>query len=449
MPDPRASVHIGIVADDEPQPLEVADDLPFRILVLADLTGRKNKELRAPLAGRRPIAIDRDNFDDVVSQLQPSLRLSGLDLRFTQLDDFHPDQLYERLPVFRKLAKLREQPPQPRAQAAAPPPNLLESIVEQLGSETGARSEDAADLPAFLKKVTASSLEPREDPGRQAWAARTDTATAELMRGILHHPAFQKLEAAWRAVAFLVNRLDTDGPLKIHVLDVTLEELLDDEAATYALLQRRGDPWSVIVGDFSFAQNTEDAVRLHRLARAARLAGAPFLAEALPPSGTTAPEWQAFRGSADAVWVGLTVPRFLLRLPYGPGTSPVERFAFEEMPHQEHARYLWGNPAFCCALLLGRAFLREGWQMRPGVIREIENLPLHLYKEDGQMTAKPCAEVLLTERDADYIMENGFMPLATLKSTDSVLLVRFQSVADPLRALGGRWRPSSHAASVE
>jgi type VI secretion system protein ImpC len=269
------------------------------------------------------------------------------------------------------------------------------------------------------------------------------------MRGILHHPAFQKLEAAWRAVAFLVNRLDTNDLLKIYILDVTLEELLDDEAAVHALFTRRDDPWAVIVGDFSFGQTDADATRLQRLARAARSAGAPFLAEALPPSENPSPEWQAFRRSAHAAWIGLALPRFLLRLPYGAETSPIDRFDFEEMPQQTHAGYLWGNPAFCCALLLGQAFLRDGWQMRPGVVREVQNLPLHLYKEDGQTVPKPCAEVLMTEREADYVMENGFMPLASLKSTDSVLLVRFQSVTEPLRALSGRWSSSFSAAAVE
>jgi type VI secretion system protein ImpC len=131
----------------------------------------------------------------------------------------------------------------------------------------------------------------------------------------------------------------------------------------------------------------------------------------------------------------------LLRLPYGAATDPVESFSFEEMPDTpEHEDYLWGNPAFACALLLAQSFSDSGWQMRPGEHSEINGLPLHAYKQNGDSELKPCAEALLTERAAGKILENGLMPLVWLKSQDSVRLLRFQSVAKPLRALAGRWQ---------
>jgi type VI secretion system protein ImpC len=97
------------------------------------------------------------------------------------------------------------------------------------------------------------------------------------------------------------------------------------------------------------------------------------------------------------------------------------------------------NPAFCVAYLIGQSFRSEGWDLRPGSHRQVEGLPLHVYKSGGESVNKPCAEILLTENDAKLLLECGYMPLASMKNQDAVLLVRFQSIAEPLAALGGRW----------
>jgi len=380
------------------------------------------------------------------------LQLPQAPLRFRKLDDFHPDQIYQHTDLFRKFADLRSRPA-PAAAAAAPQParpivlppgqSLLDSMVEQ-EEEDASRAERVAeqrdDLADFIKKAMAPHLEAREDPRKQQWAARVDSAAGEQMRAVLHHPQFQALEAAWRGVQFLVDRLQPDRELKLYVFDATLEELMSDAGALGKCLGDGKDPWALIIGAFSFGQTPEDAARLRWLGRLAASLGAPFLGEALPLTETApAPHWQELAGSPEAKWIGLAVPRFLLRLPYGKATSPVEGFAFEEMPESVHAAYLWGNPAFCCGLVIGAAFRSDGWQLRAGQHRQIESLPQHIYRADGESVAKPCAEVLLTEADADFLLENGFMPLASMKDQDSALLVRLQSIALPLAPLSARW----------
>jgi type VI secretion system protein ImpC len=110
------------------------------------------------------------------------------------------------------------------------------------------------------------------------------------------------------------------------------------------------------------------------------------------------------------------------------------------MPEEsEHDDYLWGNPAFVCALLLAQSFSESGWELRPGQRAELDRLPVHVYRLDGDSEVKPCAEALMTTHTADRIMESGFMPLASMKGQDEVRLVRFQSIAHPLKALAGRW----------
>jgi type VI secretion system protein ImpC len=146
------------------------------------------------------------------------------------------------------------------------------------------------------------------------------------------------------------------------------------------------------------------------------------------------------RRAPVARWLGLALPRFLLRLPYGKNTDAIDSFAFEEMTTPpEHEWYLWGHPAIACAYLLGESFARYGWAMRPGAINEIDGLPAHVYKSDGESELKPCAEVLLTEEAAETLLDAGFMPLASIKGADRVRLVRFQSAANPPTPLAGRW----------
>jgi type VI secretion system protein ImpC len=437
------SIHLDIDPNAQSSRTNVADDEPFRILIIGDFGGRSSRGLRTRISNRRPKLIDRDNFDETLAALVPALQLGTIELTFSELDDFHPDRIFSRLQAFQKLQERRSMPPTLRPEAppaAAIPPNLLESILEQSPTGAEVKAEDAGDLAAFLKKVTAPYLQPRPGKHQEQWSARIDASFAELMRGILHQPFFQALEAAWRGVAMLVDRLDTDGALQLYVFDATLEELAEDDSELRSLVAESGKSWSVIVGDFEFGQSEHDAAVLRRIAQAARLARAPFLAGAAPPAGEAEAGWLEFRRSPEASWVGLAVPRFLMRLPYGAATSPIEAFPFEEMPEHQHSRYLWGNSAFCCAYLLALTFLSEGWEMRPGVHRRIDGLPLHTYEKDGDTLAQPCAEVFLSESDADFLLDNGFMPLASIRNSDSALLVRFQSVALPLSTLSGRWR---------
>jgi type VI secretion system protein ImpC len=297
-------------------------------------------------------------------------------------------------------------------------------------------------------------LEPRQDPRQLDWAARADAAVGEQMRAILHHPQFQALEAAWRAVAMLIDRLQPDADLRLYLFDATLEELVaaaspepsevgqDSSCQPGALEKCFGNsqaPWSLLVGNYAFSRSAADAARLRWLGELAASLGAPFLGEAMPPADPPDEEYQKLVRSAEARWIGLALPRFLLRLPYGQDTSPTGEFAFEEMPQSVHEDYLWGNPAFFCACVLGLAFRAEGWEMHPARHREIGNLPLHIYREDGASVAKPCAEILLTDTDAEFILDHGFMPLASMKDRDSVLLVRLQSIAGPPAPLFGRW----------
>ena len=487
-------------------------ETPFRIAILGDFSGRDNRGVSDSIlepGDRCPLFVDRDNLNEVLSKLGVEIHLpiggsdrAPVSIRFSELDGFHPDKVYEELEVFRSLREARrklEDPgtfaataakmgafeeDAPRRETRTPAPelgglttgSLLDQIVDQTEDKVpGARSSSVtSEWDEFLQQIVKPHLVPKEDPKQAEVLAAVDVSISELMRTVLHHPDFQAIEAAWRGVHFLVSRLETDTRLRLYLLDISKAELSSDLKAAedlratgiYRLLVEEtvetpgGEPWAVLAGNYTFDRTGEDAELLGRMAKIAGMAGAPFVSSAHAhllgceslietpdpddweqlPNEEGNEAWAALRGLPEAIYVGLALPRFILRLPYGEDTDPTEQFEFEEMaPKTVHEHYLWGNPALACAYLLSEAFSRHGWNLRPGVVQDIVGLPLHIYREEGESRIKPCAEVALTERAAERILEKGLMPLLSFRNQDTVRLARFQSLADPLTHLMGPW----------
>jgi type VI secretion system protein ImpC len=490
------------------------DSDPLRILVLGDFSGyglQGDTPDRTAIPQRRLHPVDLDNLDTVLGRLAPRLTLDTDNgerqhVTFSTLDDFHPDTLLQRVAWFGELrgiqAQLRD--PATRAGAAARLRTLLSmqspaaaadddsataaaagasendtgTLERLLGKPTGgpSRSEGQARsaVARLIDAAVSEHIVPEADATQQVYLDAAGQALGERMRQLLHHPGFQALEALWRGVALLVDRLELDESLELVLLDVTKQELARDaeqagnelaRSDLYRLLVEQGvqvqgaAPWSLLVGHFRFDHSADDIRLLALLGGIAALAGGPLLAQAdasllgcttladtpNPRDWTTADEdgrlrWDGLRASAVAPWIGLALPRLLLRLPYGPDTDEVDGFDFRELQGaDEHERFLWGNPALGCAMLIGQAFTERGWQMTPGDLQDIGELPAYVHTVDGEQQVLPCAEVLLTETAADRILAQGLMPLATLRNTNTVRLLRFQSIASPIRALAGAW----------
>jgi type VI secretion system protein ImpC len=442
-----ASVHLDVGEEPREDPRQ-EPDAPFRILVAGNFSGGASRI-------RKPVLIDRDSFEEVLSLYGPEIRLefakAPIPVRFRELEDFHPDSLFERLPPFQALRDMRQQleegiviPAEPEVSNLSGADLLASLMGEAPRSPSAAPVRSAWD--AMLHELVAPYAEPKPDRRLPAMIAQTDRAITGEMRGVLHHKAFQDLEALWRGLFFLIRRLETSQDLKVYVWDMPQAELSSPEGL--AALRRvaveetvgttGGDPWSVIAGLYYFGNEHE--ATLAQIAAIARAAGAPFLSGVAPDVVGLTRVFQTLRRSSDARWVGLAMPRFLLRLPYGEKTDSTETFGFEEMPDPpEHERYLWGNPAIACTYLLGEAFTRYGWGMRPGQVNQIDGLPAHVYRKDGEPELKPCAEVLLTQGSAEILLDLGLMPLLSMKGSDRVRLARFQSIAEPHAPLSGRW----------
>ena len=220
-----------------------------------------------------------------------------------------------------------------------------------------------------------------------------------------------------------------------------------------------GEPWSVLVGDYSFTTEAQNLSLLAALGAIASQAGGPFLAaadasmlgcrsllETPDPRDWKVKDkqaeqaWQTLRQSSVAEWIGLAQPRILLRLPYGKTSDPLEYFDFEELrPQHAHEDYLWGNPAFACALLIAMAFQTKGWSMQPGDYLDVEDLPAFTFEEEGEAKMMACAELFLIERAAEAMLDRGVMPMISYRNRNAVRLMRFQSIAEPLKALSGSW----------
>ncbi len=488
-----------------------SSETSFRVAILGDFSGRANRGISEvkTIAKRRAVLVDRDNFDEVLSRSGAGLQLAigdgSLNLRFSDLDDFHPDRIFLHLEAFSKLRELRSrlsdpstfqdaarelglrapasvsEPQRPDVSSAVAPSaaqlasgSLLDEMIEQTESRVAEdRYRHKPDaVREFAQRVAAEHQASLPDARQPEILSVIDRGVGELMRAVLHNRDFQELEALWRATFLLVRQLETGSQLKLYLIDISKEELAADlntvsnlrDTGTYRLLVEQSvetpgaELWSLIVGDYDFGSSSGDLAMLSRIAEIAHHAGAPFLAAASahllgrdslassphPREWKTplelAAAWVELRRQTEADSVGLALPRFLLRLPYGKKTWPLESFDFEEFPEQPvHEDYLWGNPAFAVALLLAQSFSESGWEMRPGMLTEIGGLPLHVFGKPGESESKPCAEILLTDVALERLLEEGLMPLVSFKDSDRARVMRFQSIAEPPRALFGRW----------
>jgi type VI secretion system protein ImpC len=476
---------------------------PFRCLVMGDFRGLGLAPAPQDLAGimeYKPRPVDIDNIDAVLAELHPKLQLNlpemiatPVELEFSSLDNFHPDLLCRQLPILQQLLGLKQRLGDPRTfreaadelrrllslpheateKAAVPAPeDDSDTLNRLLGATPPQRTPAANAVQDLIRHAVAPHAVPAADASQSAYVQMLDGLAANYLRALLHHPAFQTLEAAWRALYWLVSNTETDENLQIYLLDASAETLAADFAAAnaelrdsrfYRLLADQGasrlggQAWSLIIGNFAFGPDAASINLLAALGASSAANGAAFIAAAKPgllgcekpndlaepgtwkTPGQGAPDWMNLRRSAVAPWIGLTVPRFLLRLPYGKNGEATEHFGFEEITHPaSHEAYVWGNGAFACAHLLASAFREAGWEMQTDDYLEVGDLPAYTYKtEDGETLLQAVAELYLPERAIQALLDAGVMPLISHQRASVARLARFQSIADPPQTLAG------------
>ncbi len=443
---------IGVELDVDPHELEpeteplleLEPDAPLRMLVMGNFSGQSTKKL---------VRIDRDNLETVLAEFSPKVELNDTELLFRSLSDFEPESLFRKSELFAALRNQTGQPlyAEPDESGAAPlkptpeqmarltsPGGLLDAIVEKSAASAEQKPAKTDEFEAMVERIVAPYATPAESAESRQAATERAQRISLLMRHVLHDERFQAFEAGWRGLDLLVHGLDTDTKIHLYLLDISRERL----GEFYGLV---AGEWGLLIANFAFDRDRlEDVGLLEQLTGLAERLGTPLIAEWLTsqnedPKAQAA--WEKLRRSLKARYLALALPRFLLRLPYGKETIPVEGFEFEEMPGEPaHGEYLWGNPAMACGLVLGRLFEKQGaLTPTPGFLR-LSDLPMHIVKNE----ARPCTEVLLSEQDCLNLLDEGLLPLAGVKGADAIVFPRMQSIADP-GSLLARLRAASWA----
>jgi type VI secretion system protein ImpC len=455
--------------------------LPLRMLIVGDFGGHASRGEVRTGALARPRRANIESLPSLYTALAPRVRIAlGDEVPFTiafgDVDEFHPDHLYAAVDLFAPMRELRRQAQNPQTfaaaaahlglagQAAASPAGAGaegSDIERLLGRAPTAADKSAAPVSAtsvvdsMIRQAVGSHITAKPDPRQADLLAAIDRISAGLMRALLHHPAFQSVEAAWRGLDFLVRSLEIEEEIQLFVLDASAEEMgaafaasptLEESDLSRLLAGQGADaPWSLLVSLAPYQPTAGHAALLARLGAIAQDGGAALLAgmgwaawAAGFPSAADQQAWQELRGSACAASIGVALPRMLLRMPYGKKGEPVERFDFEEQPQVE--TYLWGSGALVCAALIGKSFgAAGGWDFSPGDIDSVDELPVPVVQRDGESVQMPSAEAWLAEAKVDAIIRDGFMPLVPVRGRGSVRLPRFQSIASPAAPLAGRW----------
>lgn len=338
--------------------------------------------------------------------------------------------------------------------------SLLDEIVQatRMGPADEGYSLTRQGVQAFIDELLKPGrAEARVTQGLvDEMIAGVDQKLSAQMDAILHNEEYKKLESAWRGLNFLVKRTDFRENLKIELLSVSKQQLLDDfedapeitKAGLYKTAYTReygqfgGQPYGLVVGNYEFGPGPQDIKLLQNLASVATMSHAPFIAAAGPSffgldNFSSLPnlkdlksifempqyvKWQSFRESEDARNVGLTLPHFLLRLPYGPETQPSKSFNYKEDTAGGDGSFLWGNAAFAFASRITDSFAKYRWcanVIGPQGGGAVEDLPVYQFQAMGELQTKIPTEILLSERREYELAEEGFIGLTMRKGSDN------------------------------
>jgi len=494
-------------------------ELPFIVGIFADLAGEPEGEL-PPVKDRKLVDIDRDNFDKVMAKIGPRVTLSSVPdvlsdsddddkqphlsgaLVFSSLEDFGPRRIVDKIPRLQALYQGRThiRGVQAKAEASDALGELLDQAVtpgdkgdalrNDLKTAFGGKpaeewvkadSNDTLDsllspgnmvlddsqrdmamtmLGQFYQDIVADLPDDNRHGANKLIDLRVkeiDEMISAQLNEVMHLPAFQRLEATWRGMFYLVSRAETGRMLKLRVINVSKQDLLKDlqkavefdQSAVFKMIYEAeygsygGMPYSLLVGDYEFGRGTADMALLAKMSEIAASAHAPFISAAYAKlfdlqsfehlakprdlgkifESLELIEWQSFRQSEDSRYVTLTLPRVLLRLPYGEDTVAVEGLDFEEdVSGYDAGKFLWGNSAYVLAERITNAFSLYSWTAAIRGVNGgglVEGLPSYTFKTNEGDVGMVCpTQVQITDRREKELNDLGFMAICHCKGTN-------------------------------
>ena len=446
-------------------------ELPFRVLVLGNFSCDEHADY---FEDQSPVNVNDENINSVLASFNISLNLEiankltdsddgvlSFNINLNSLEDFHPDQLLNNIPVFQQLQMLRE------VISNEDSSDQLSILKESLAPQ---QTDEESVLLRFLKVMGIDPSETpldnisREDIGRIV--SEIDIRLGEQMDELLHHADFRKLESTWRSLNFLIQRTDFRENCLIEILNVSKNALAENfedvpevlQSSLYQLVysaefgQFGGHPYSVLIGNYVFKPNARDIKILQQVSSVAAMSHAPFIASAGPEffdidsfseltkirdfkSNFDQPKfakWISFRESEDARYLALTLPGFLLRTPYGDEDNPVSYFEYQEKLTRKDTG-LWGNSAFAFATRLVDSFAKTRWCMSVSgaVDGQINGLHMQQSNTRGVSKSKIPAQVLISDRRESELIGQGFLPLSIHKGDDTAAFYSANSVQAP------------------
>lgn len=352
--------------------------------------------------------------------------------------------------------------------------NLLDQIVDEgrIARDPAGRERGKNLVKEFVSQFLDGSmtLSPDSEAMINMRIAQIDHLISLQLNEVMHHEAFQKLEASWRGLRYLLDHSETGEMLKLKVLNVSKKDLLRDlqrasefdQSAMFKKVYEEefgifgGHPFGALIGDYEFGRKPEDLELMEKVSQVAAAAHAPFITAASPEimnmdsfsqldaprdiakifDSTEYAKWKSFRQSEDSRYVALCLPHILMREPYGKATRPVDGFDYEEgVDGSDHKKYLWGNAAWALGAKLTDSFAKYSWC---ATIRGVEGgglvqgLPVHNFKTDeGDIALKCPTEVAITDRREKELADQGFVPLVHCKGTDYAAFFSVQSAQKP------------------
>ncbi len=478
-----SSIELNIGHVPSPRRRQQADDgdaPPFRVVVLGDFSGRPRPE-RGPLAERQPVRVDIDNFESVFARIAPLAEVAGLQdklgialrIKLETMEEFSADAVLARLPAqaLARAAAPVSAPPAPTGEADAEDADAIMKRLLGGSLPAGAPALAAAPAPVpvpakadavvdrFIRQLVGEHIAPPVP----AAAPGANDAAAALLRHVLRDPAWRRLESAWRAVDRFVRELDmADGDVRLELLDCRADELLVDlgaaagdpaHATLASLLEGDGRGCDILVSLEEFGPSLAELSLLGGLAAVAAAQGAVLLAGAAPSLAAVAASddaqvlasdesrvWRALRESALAQRVGLTFPRLLARLPYGPRHDPVSAFPFDELADASaatlHDQLVWRSAALDAALLLAQGHADGGVESRV----QLEDLPAFIDRSGDEPRLQAVAEAYLGERDVGMLQKAGLITLQSDRRLPNARVSGWQSIAAGGGDLAGSWR---------
>lgn len=350
---------------------------------------------------------------------------------------------------------------------------ILNKILSEgrLARQETQKPEAQKMLSKFVEEVLDKDIAFNRNASRMITEriAAIDQLISDQLNAIMHVPKFQKLEASWRSINKLTLSAELGSRLKLRVLNTSKTELLKDferapgfdQSTMFKKVYEQeygtlgGQPYGLLVGDFETGRSPQDLELLQNIALVAAASHAPYIGAAAPDmfdldsfaeldqpydlnrimESSQMGKWRSFRESEESRFVAMTLPRVLVRLPYGEDMTIEEMNFIEDVDGSDHSKYLWAPASWALAERIMDSYSQYGWGAS---IRgtesggKVSNLPLHHFKSDSGETVVKCpTEITITDRREKELSDLGFISLCYARNTDYSVFFSGSTVNQP------------------